>query len=85
MSAATDMFIETVQVRLLDEGVDVWRPVKARHLGGGVYELSEKPAPKGEHWEFAPGQIVNAEARDLSDGPAIVAVAQAQTKRMDRR
>ncbi|MBL8549886.1 MAG: hypothetical protein JNJ73_07855 [Hyphomonadaceae bacterium] len=58
MSAATGSFTETIHVRLLDEGVDVWRPVRARALGDGAYELAGDPAPPDESWEFAPGAKV---------------------------
>jgi hypothetical protein len=33
---------ETIYVALLDEGVDVWRPVKARRLPSGVYLILEQ-------------------------------------------
>lgn len=85
MSAATDMFTDTVYVRLLDEGTDVWRPVSARELGNGVYELSAEPAPEFEHWEFGPGRVVASEKRNLSSGTTIVAVAEVKAKRTDRR
>ena len=49
-----------VYVRLLDEGVDVWRPVAAEPIADGVYRLaSGKPSP-AEAWEFPPGAVVRA-------------------------
>jgi hypothetical protein len=49
-----------VYVRLLDEGVDVWRPVPAVDLGDGRYELAatEDYDPTIETWEFVPGSVV---------------------------
>lgn len=58
MSAATGSFTETIHVRLLDEGTDVWRPVKARPLGDGAFELANDPVPPDESWEFGPGATV---------------------------
>jgi len=30
---------QEIYVALLDEGVEVWRPVQARALGGGIFEI----------------------------------------------
>lgn len=62
-----------VYVELLDEGVDVWRPVSAVAESERVFRLTgEQPA--GETWAFPPGSRVRCEERhDLSDGPALVA------------
>lgn len=66
-----------VHVRLLDEGVDVWRPVKARPLSEHVFYLSGEPVPADEVWVFKPGDAVIVERR-TSDGTAIlIAVARA--------
>ena len=72
MSAATDSFTEIVHVRLLGEGTDVWRPVRAHRLAAGKYELCSDPAPEDETWEFAPGSHVKVEERILSEGAAKV-------------
>lgn len=58
MSVAMGSGTETVHIRLLEEGVDVWRPVLAVALGGDVYRLAEQPIPETEHWEFNPGDEV---------------------------
>ena len=65
----------TIYLALKDEGVDVWRPVEATDQGGGIYRISDAPIPDREMWEFAPGSPVRCERRQLSDGPAVVAVA----------
>ena len=41
----------TVYVRILNEDVEVWRPVAAEHLGGDLYRLIEA-APNEEQWQF---------------------------------
>lgn len=51
---------ETIYVRLLDEGTDVWRPTQGRRVGPMTYEVLPAPgnAPQDETWEFTPGRIV---------------------------
>lgn len=64
-------------VKLLDEAVDVWRPVKAVHLDGQTYRIVEQPYDREtETWEFVPGTTVQFEVIDGSDGP-ITAAARA--------
>jgi len=55
----------TVYVTLLDEGVDVWRPVQAEHLGGDLYRLTGE-RPDDEVWPFSPGDVVRCHIRTLS-------------------
>jgi hypothetical protein len=61
---------ETVYVQLLDEGVDVWRPVEAEPLGGDRYRLLATPDydPEFERWAFLPGSIVRCKPRRLTEG-----------------
>lgn len=67
----------TIHVYLLDEGIDVWRPVQAHHLGGDRYQItSVNAAPDDEHWQFSTGDIVRCSKRALSGGPALVAIEQ---------
>jgi hypothetical protein len=66
-----------IHVRLLDEGVDVWRPVPAERLGDATYRLSDARVPADERWSFQPGDIVVVEpAGDRPDEP-LIAVAKA--------
>ena len=68
----------TIYVQILDENVDVWRPVQAVHEGGDRYRiLSENAAPDEEHWEFTTGTVVRCASRRLSDGAALVAIERA--------
>jgi hypothetical protein len=57
----------TIYVGLLDEGVTVWRPVVAREVSPGLYELTGAIA-EGERWEYQPGQVVECECRALDGG-----------------
>ena len=78
MSAATVSATErtVVHVRLLDEGVDVWRPVEATRVSASTYRLSDAPVPEDEAWSFGPGETVVAEPREGSPR-TLVAVARA--------
>ena len=71
-----------IYVQLLDEGVDVWRPVEATALGTGAYRLEGRP-PSEERWEFQPGEIVIGETRELSGGPCLVAI-RSEGSRVDK-
>lgn len=77
MASSTEF--ETIYVRLLDEGVDVWRPVQATRVSAATYRLSEAPVPEDEAWSFQPGDTVVAEYRDGPGGAprSLVAVARA--------
>jgi hypothetical protein len=55
----------TVYVELLDENVDVWRPVQAEHVGGDLYRLTGEQ-PDDEAWPFAVGDVVRCKTRELS-------------------
>ena len=85
MSAATASSTErvTVHVRLLDEGVDVWRPVEAVRLSQSTYRLSQAPAPDDETWSFRPGDTVVAEVRDGAPGAPRILVAVARASDFD--
>jgi hypothetical protein len=73
--------IAQVYMALLDEGVDVWRPVQAEHLGGNVYRiLSQSYDRTIESWQFEPGDVVLCEMVDSSDGRILAA-----TRKADQR
>jgi hypothetical protein len=63
-----------VYVELLDEAVDVWRPVAASHIREGVYRLGDKE-DEDERWSFPAGSLVRVEERELSDGRVLAACA----------
>jgi hypothetical protein len=71
---------ETVYVELLDEGVDVWRPVQAEHLGGDLYTLIGEQ-PDSEVWPFAVGDVVRCRVQRLrGNGNRLEAVLVAYEK-----
>ena len=64
----------TIYVSLLDEGVDVWRPVSAEHIRDDVYRIvGEPPDPENEKWEFLSGELVRCRQQALSGGSSLVA------------
>jgi hypothetical protein len=55
-------------VRLLDENVDVWRPVNAERIASDRFRIVEQPYDRGtERWEFEPGDEVICELVDSDD------------------
>lgn len=75
----TPINIDKIYVMLLDEGINVYRPVKSEHLYGDVHRISEQEIPEGETWEFQPGDLVVVKMRLLSEGEVLVA-----TSKVDR-
>jgi hypothetical protein len=57
-----------IQMPLLGEGVDVWRPVSSRRLGGELFLVDFQPIPETEEWAFAPGDVVRCVDRNFADG-----------------
>lgn len=66
--------MEKIYVRLLDEGIDVWRPVLASRIPNtDQYYIEKEPiniVPKLEQWEFLPGTNVEV-VESLSDSEII--------------
>jgi hypothetical protein len=63
--------VETIYVYLLDEGVDVWRPVLAKKLGPDTHEIIGAPPgddPATEQWQFPPGTRVKVAVKRLQEG-----------------
>jgi len=68
----------TIYVALLNEGVDVWRPVQAEHVGNNVYQIIVQPYDRSvERWEFEPGTRVICENIQSSEGIIYAAVRKA--------
>jgi hypothetical protein len=70
----------TIYVKLLDEGTDVYRPVKASIVNSDHYKLDcpDIYDPDDEHWEFPPGSCVIAITKQLTHGSCLVAIAQVE-------
>ncbi len=69
---------DEIYVGLLDEGVDVWRPVKAEHVSGNVYRIVSQPYDREiESWQFEPGDDVVCELIESSEGRILAAIRKA--------
>jgi hypothetical protein len=68
---------DTIYVALLDEGIDVWRPVAARRLSSDRYLILEQDYdPAIERWQFEPGTVVRCRAENR-DGRQILIATEA--------
>ena len=68
--------VTTIYMPLLNEGVDVWRPVRAMKITDLGYMVTESPQ-SDEEWAFQPGHILRCEERQWSGETKLVAVAKA--------
>jgi len=65
-----------IYVALLDEGVDVWRPVESEQVAEDCFLIIEQPYDRDiEFWEFEPGSVVRVRRLTLSEGECLVAVS----------
>lgn len=70
------MHDQIIYVRLLNEGVKVYRPVPAKKMGRSIYQLGGANFydPNDETWEFLPQSVVRVESQSLNDELVLVAV-----------
>lgn len=65
----------TIYLSLLDENVDVRRPVQAEHIGSNVYLIVNQPCDCDvERWAFEPGARIVCESVDAGEGRVLAAV-----------
>ena len=65
-----------IYVRLLDEAVDVWRPVRAERIREGTFQISPQAYDRQiETWEFEPGETVVCEQIEFADGVVLAATS----------
>jgi hypothetical protein len=61
--------ITTVYLSLVDENVNVRRPVQAQHIEGNIYQIANQPYDRDiERWEFEPGDRVVCEPLETTEG-----------------
>ena len=66
--------LSTIYIYLLDESVDVWRPVSAERIDESVFRIVEQDYDRSiEKWEFGAGDLVHCELTQLSEGMCLVA------------
>ncbi len=70
--------IAEIYVALLDEGVDVWKPIQAERLSDNMYRIVGQPYDRTiEKWQFEPGDMVVCEMIESSDGRILAATKKA--------
>ena len=68
----------TADVKLIDEVIDVWRPVEAEHITGETYRIAIQPYdPETESWEFILGDQVVCELISTKNGGLFAATRRA--------
>jgi hypothetical protein len=61
-----------IYMRLMDEGTEVFRPVRVKLLEGSLYQIDESEVPEDERWEFEPGEIVSVRLVVTESGSEIL-------------
>lgn len=76
MSEEKVLNTKEIYVALLDEGIDVWKPVKAIKLEKNIYKILNDTEydETYEKWEFPPGTKVFCEFKKVQDGNIFAAV-----------
>jgi hypothetical protein len=72
----SDQRTTTIYIPILNEGIDLWRPVEAVRVTELGYMITETPPPH-EGWIFQPGHILRCEKRELGGQENLLAVAKA--------
>ena len=66
---------QTIYVKLLGEGTEVYRPVFANRRSLNIYEINEQfYEPEDEHWEFPPRSVVLCETREIEGNKVLIAI-----------
>ena len=67
-----------IYVRLVNEVIDVWRPVEAVRIDVDVYLIVPQVYDRAiESWEFGPGDVVRCQLIATDDGTIIAATSKA--------
>lgn len=73
--------VTQIYVALLDEGVDVWRPVRAKRLGGNTFLIVDESYDREtESWQFEPGEKVVCEEIASHEGTILAATRRAEDR-----
>lgn len=68
---------ETIYMPLMDEGVDVWRPVLAKRLDDNRFLVVAQPYDRqAERWAYEPGTVVMCVQKGLDGQQALAAAAE---------
>ena len=64
----------TIYVALMDEGIDVWRPVEARKIARDTFLIVDQDYDREvETWQFEPGTLVRCRRARRNGRQIIVA------------
>lgn len=63
----------TIYIPLLNEGINVWRPVQAKQLGTDVFKITSINDDETEEWQFNYGERVRCTHKKLNEGTHLVA------------
>jgi hypothetical protein len=76
MLEVTVLRIETIYVKLLNEGTDVWRPVEAKKIDSDIYEISSNNKYNNdlEEWQFPPNSKVICVSERKNDKDIKIAI-----------
>lgn len=76
--------VEQIFIKLLNEGVDVWRPVPGYRVDADTYIVlrADNYDPDVETWEFPPGSVVVCENQLSAEGNIFAAV---RNRELDKR
>ena len=58
--------MEMIYIKLLNEGVNAWRPVAAEKISQDVFRIVE-PQKSDEEWEFSSGKMVRCTTHMFAD------------------
>ena len=75
--------VTAIQMPLLGEGIDVWRPVSCRSLGGELFVVDAQPIPETEQWMFLPGQVIRCDPRRFSSKEMLLEAAAAVPEELE--
>jgi hypothetical protein len=65
---------DTIYVALLNEGIDVWRPVAAERVSPDSYLIADQDYDRAiERWEFEPGTVVRCRKENRHGREILVA------------
>lgn len=67
-----------INVTLMDEPVDTYRPVDSTPLGGGLYRIESTKTDPWEVWEFETGTVVRCLPTKFFEGEGLLAVEAAK-------
>lgn len=66
--------IREIFVQLLDDEMELWRPVIAQRNEDGTFLIWEQEIPEDEQWKYLPGDVVLVETQIRYGREVLVAI-----------